>query len=149
MSIQICGIKLAKSDMKYIRGKYLCQIIDINAEVSHQVKSQICLRFWGYLSSRFESVYVSLIEAGLFSQILNWRQSRSQHGTVELQMMDAKGFLQPTPLNLKSAVGVSALYEISMQSLFLLVGAIRWICIFKQCLKNVAKFTPILPYVES
>lgn len=138
--------------LKYIKEKYLCQVTDINDEISHQVKSQISLRFWGYLSSRFETIYVSFIEAGLGKHVHHWLQHQSQHGagTAELKMVEATGFLKPTPLTLKSAVGLSALYMVILQSLILMVWAISWIYVGrgKRLTNNSIRSTNVLSLAE-
>lgn len=114
--------------LKSIRDKYLCQVRPTNIETGCEFMVRIILRYWGYLATTFGAVHERLLEAGVLNMVNKFKEYRSQNDVRDLQMKDANGFVTPAPLNLKSAIGISALYFIAALSAIILFWGISFVC---------------------
>lgn len=109
--------------LKYIHETILCRVMDFSTESNLGIAAQGCWRVWGYLSSRMLSFQRIFFEAGVYEQAIKLH-TQGRRVLKGLNMEQANGFLKPPTMNLKSTVGLSALYLFIIQCAILLMWII-------------------------
>lgn len=112
--------------LKYICQKYICRTRALNDDF-HKVSDLHSFRHWGCISTKVGIVHSRLFQAGIYVRAKKSMDHPMQHTSSKLDMMNTDGFIRPDPMNLKSVIGISAMYIAAAQLIVLIVWLVRMV----------------------